>query len=156
MVVAVGVGAAIPLLLVARQGNDDDPAAFRIELAEFQRLHAEQAVHVIDVRNPQAYLDGHIGGAVSVPLDTIDAKVKELRELERPIVTYCRCYEEATSLLAAQRLGRYGIAGARALVGGLGAWAEAGGAVATGEAMAATGAPAGGEAGAKTNGAPEP
>jgi rhodanese-related sulfurtransferase len=130
--VAIGVGAAVPLLLAARQ-DGEDPAAFRIELVEFQRLHADQAVHVIDVRNPQAYLDGHLAGAVSVPLDEIDRKITELRTLDRPIVTYCRCYEESTSLLAAQRLGRYGIEGARALVGGLDAWIEAGGAMASGE-----------------------
>jgi rhodanese-related sulfurtransferase len=131
--VAVGVGAAVPLLLAARQSGDE-ASEFRIELSEFQALHAGQAAYVIDVRNPQAYLDGHIEGAVSIPLDTIDGRVEALRLIERPIVTYCRCYEEATSLLAAQRLGRYGIEGARALVGGLDAWVAAGGAVATGEA----------------------
>jgi len=145
---AVGLGAAVPLVLAARQ-SPDDPMAFRIELAEFQQLHAKQGVYVIDVRNPQAYLDGHVAGAVSIPLGEIDLKVEELRLVERPIVTYCRCYQEATSLLAAQRLGRYGIEGARALVGGYDAWVAAGGAVATGEDGAA-------EAAAEPAPTPEP
>lgn len=136
---AIGLGAAVPLVIAARQTGEDDPAAFRIELADFQRLYAEGAVVVFDVRNPQAYLDGHVAGAVSLPLGSIDMKVKELRELERPIVTYCRCYQEATSLVAAQRLGRYGIEGARALVGGFDAWVAAGGAVETGDPAATEG-----------------
>jgi rhodanese-related sulfurtransferase len=136
----VGVGAALPLLIARQSG--DDVAEFRIALEELHQLQADEPVYLIDVRNPQAYADGHIAGAVSIPLDTIDGKVKELRELERPIVTYCRCYEEATSLVAAQRLGRYGIDGARARGGGYDAWAGGGGAVETGTPAAPEAGPA--------------
>lgn len=130
---AIACGAAIPLLLAAQQGSDDADA-FRIELAELQRLHAQGAVYVIDVRNPAAYAQGHLPGAVSIPLGRIDMQAKTLREIQQPIVTYCRCPEESTSLLAARRLDGYGVPGARALRGGFDAWVKAGGAVEAGDA----------------------
>jgi rhodanese-related sulfurtransferase len=62
-----------------------DPAAAK------QILDAGDALFV-DVRSREMYLEGHIPGAVSLPLEEFDARVEAFaREVspERPIVTYC-------------------------------------------------------------------
>jgi rhodanese-related sulfurtransferase len=67
-------------------------AAQRIPLEDFQKLHASNAVLVVDVRDPQAFANGHIPGAVNIQLGT-EARPENLAMLKaagkRPIVTYC-------------------------------------------------------------------
>ena len=66
-------------------------AAERIDLAEFQKLHAAKKVLVVDVRDAQSFANGHIPGAINVPLGTEEQAVNagKLKGEKRPIVTYC-------------------------------------------------------------------
>ena len=61
----------------------------RITLAEFKKLLATDAVVVVDVRAAESYAEGHIPGALSVPLDDLKGHVARLKALNKPIVTYC-------------------------------------------------------------------
>lgn len=67
-------------------------AAPRIAFDEFRTLHASKALFVVDVRDPQSYANGHIPGAVNIPLGT-EQQPEQLARLKaagkRPIVTYC-------------------------------------------------------------------
>lgn len=74
---------AAGILTVAQQAAD------RIELAEFQKLHAEKKVLVVDVRDEGSYDSGHIPGAINIPLGTEDRRLLPLKTEKRPIVTYC-------------------------------------------------------------------
>lgn len=65
-----------------------DPA-LRITQEEFKKLLAVGAVTVVDVRDAGAFAAGHIPGALSIPLDTVDQAAERLRELGKPVVTYC-------------------------------------------------------------------
>ncbi|HSC29262.1 MAG TPA: rhodanese-like domain-containing protein, partial [Vicinamibacterales bacterium] len=60
-----------------------------IALGDFRKLHEERAVTVVDVRDPESFARGHIPGALSIPLRSIDEARERLRELGKPIVTYC-------------------------------------------------------------------
>jgi rhodanese-related sulfurtransferase len=64
-------------------------AAERIELAEFQKLHSENKVLVVDVRDEGSFESGHIPGAINIPLGTEDRRLLPLKTEKRPIVTYC-------------------------------------------------------------------
>jgi rhodanese-related sulfurtransferase len=64
-------------------------AADRIEFAEFQKLHAEKKVLVVDVRDEGSFASGHIPGAINIPLGTEDRRVEPLKTEKRLIVTYC-------------------------------------------------------------------
>ena len=64
-------------------------AAGRMELAEFQKLHAGGKILVVDVRDPGSFNNGHIPGAINVPLGTEEQHVARLKAEKRPIVTYC-------------------------------------------------------------------
>jgi len=45
---------------------------------------------IIDVSTPEEFAQGHVPGALNIPLDEILKWVKELREMPRPIIAYCR------------------------------------------------------------------
>ena len=63
----------------------------RIDLAEFQKLHAARKVLVVDVRDAESFAGGHIPGAINVPLGDHEqaVHVARLTAEKRPIVTYC-------------------------------------------------------------------
>ena len=66
----------------------DDPK-LRIAWDEFKRLYDEQKFEVVDVRGQDAFEQGHIPGARSVPLDRVERRADELKKLKKPIVLYC-------------------------------------------------------------------
>jgi len=45
---------------------------------------------IIDVRTPQEFAQEHYPGAINIPLDRLPQHVEEIREMQKPIVTYCR------------------------------------------------------------------
>jgi len=46
-------------------------------------------VLIVDVRTPAEYAEGHIAGAVNLPLQTIEQWYKELPK-DKPVYLYCR------------------------------------------------------------------
>jgi rhodanese-related sulfurtransferase len=45
---------------------------------------------IIDVRTPGEYKDGHIKGAVNIPLDEIRGRIEDIRKKGKPVITCCR------------------------------------------------------------------
>ena len=60
----------------------------RIKVQDLRDLIAKNAVTVIDVRDADSYLAGHIPGALHIPMTRIDGEVPYLPK-GKPIVTYC-------------------------------------------------------------------
>jgi predicted methyltransferase len=65
-----------------------DPA-LRISLEQFVGLTAKGTVTIVDVRGEESFVDGHIPGALLIPLESIEGSVEQLRSLRKPVVTYC-------------------------------------------------------------------
>ena len=63
----------------------------RMDIAEFRKLHDAQKVLVVDVRDAASFANGHIPGAINVPLGQEEqaAHLRTLKAAKRPIVTYC-------------------------------------------------------------------
>jgi hypothetical protein len=61
----------------------------RISVAELQKLLGSGDVIVLDVRSEDTYARAHVPGAISVPLETVEARAKEWAGATKPIVTYC-------------------------------------------------------------------
>ena len=59
------------------------------ELRHFQQVRKEKEYQLIDVRQPDEYSDGHIPGALLLPLDDLEDRVSDLPQ-EQDIVFYCR------------------------------------------------------------------
>lgn len=91
-----------------------------------QRRAAGRAL--VDVRQPDEYVEGHVPGAVLVPLGDVTARVDELRTLA-PFDVICR--SGSRSYRAAEYLESVGIK-ATNVVGGTLAWVIEGHAVSIG------------------------
>ncbi len=80
---------------------------------------------LLDVRERDAFEEGHIPGARHLPRGQLELRVNhELRDPTRRILTYCELGYIST--LAAATLRQMGFQGAVALDGGMKAWREAG------------------------------
>lgn len=45
---------------------------------------------IVDVRTPEEFNEGHVAGAINIPLDQLPQRIKEFKEMPTPIVAYCR------------------------------------------------------------------
>ena len=88
-----------------------------VDLGAFAAAHADGAF-VIDVREPQEYVAGHVPGARHMPLARVPHRTGELPGGE-PV--YVICASGNRSLTAAQFLAGRGI-DARSVMGGTGGW----------------------------------
>lgn len=110
--------------------------ALGIGLADARRAHADGRATFIDARPHDLFFDGHIAGAVNVPLAERSGRLDELRrELprSRPVIVYC----DGGSCESATRLGAWlvshGWRDVNVLGDGYPAWVAAGFPVARGE-----------------------
>jgi rhodanese-related sulfurtransferase/DNA-binding transcriptional ArsR family regulator len=99
--------------------------------AELVERAASGEVVVLDVRPAEEFAAGHIRGAVSVPLDELEAALSRLPR-HAQVVAYCRGPYCVLAPQAVQRL-RAGGFGARRLEDGMPEWRLAGLPVAVGE-----------------------
>ena len=44
---------------------------------------------LLDVRSVMEFEGEHINGAINIPLDTVESKIKEIAAMPKPIVVYC-------------------------------------------------------------------
>lgn len=92
-----GIAAALALVSVVALGAVSTATAqgmsgrgeARINVEQLKKLYDAGSVVVVDVRPVTAYRDGHIAGALSVPLDTVPQKAAELKAAGKVVVTYC-------------------------------------------------------------------
>jgi 3-mercaptopyruvate sulfurtransferase SseA len=113
----------------AQVSTADLAAVPRVSLAEFKKLHAAKQVLAIDVRDPHAYENGHIPGALNVSFVDVEIMANRLLKEPRPIVAYCACKDEMTAARVAIQLMRVGVKNIRVLVGGWDGWTAGGGKV---------------------------
>jgi predicted methyltransferase len=66
----------------------NDPS-LRIPLEALAALASKGTVTVVDVRDEDSFVAGHIPGAIWIPLSSVERSVEQLRALAKPVVTYC-------------------------------------------------------------------
>lgn len=101
----------------------------RLSLKDYTPLQAKNAVLTIDVRDPHGFDAGHIPGALNVSIVDIEIMANKVLRDKRPVVAYCACPDEHSSLVVAAKLARVGVRDIKVLVGGWNAWKAAGGKV---------------------------
>jgi rhodanese-related sulfurtransferase/DNA-binding transcriptional ArsR family regulator len=89
---------------------------------ELQRRQSRGDVLVLDVRPADEFTSGHIPGALSIPLDELDARLDDLAR-DTTIVAYCRGPYCVLAPLAVEKLRRAGY-DARRLDVGLPEWRQ--------------------------------
>jgi membrane protein DedA with SNARE-associated domain/rhodanese-related sulfurtransferase len=103
----------------------------RINVAElYEQMQGESAPVIVDVRSPTALgLERRrIPGALQLPVQDVERHARSL-PLDRDIILYCNCPNEASAAQAARLLISQGFRQVRPLRGGLDAWIAAGYAV---------------------------
>ena len=78
---------------------------------------------VVDVRAASEWVEGHLKGAIHIPLPELEARLGEV-PVGGPLVL--QCAGGGRSMIAASLLQAHGIAGVANLTGGYGAWLRAG------------------------------
>ena len=87
-----------------------------------ERIDAEEALHIIDVRESYEHEEFNIGGEL-IPLNDIPTAISKLSEnKEEEIIVYCRSGNR--SGMAQQFLKQAGFANVRNLIGGMLHWQE--------------------------------
>lgn len=90
-------------------------------IAELAVAHADGAP-VVDVREPGEYVDGHVPGAILMPMWQVPSRVHEL-DRDRTVYVICATGNRSNSM--ADFLRRAGV-DARSVDGGTSAWAQSG------------------------------
>ena len=94
-----------------------------VELVE--RIRADSAPLILDVRTRREYADGHITGAVNIPYDELPGRLDELNgDKTVEVVVYCQTGQRA--VFAEDVLARAGYTQVRDLEGHMRAWRRAG------------------------------
>jgi len=72
--------------------TESEPVVPRVSLEQLkEKLDAGADIVIVDVRNKEAFDEGHIPGAVSIPWEEIEGRYTELPQ-DKEIITYCaRC-----------------------------------------------------------------
>jgi len=113
------------LPIVAREylGNAEDLEP--VDRDELARRLKEGTVVLIDVRPAEEFAQGHIAGAVSVPLQALKAWAREDAPKRKQIVAYCRGPYCVYAIEAVRELKKRGLRAARA-DDGVAEWSAAG------------------------------
>lgn len=94
-----------------------------VDTQTLKQLLQQQAITLIDVREPAEYSGEHIPGATLVSLSTFDPR-KVPQDDETKVILYCRSGNRST--MAAQKLFDAGFSTVTHLEGGISAWKQAG------------------------------
>jgi len=107
-------------------------ASTTIHASELRQLIQEDPhTRVLDVRTGAEFESVHIPGSFNVPLDMLAEHVRDVAELEHPVVLVCQSGGRATT--AQEKLNEAGKTNLRVLEGGIGAWQTGGGDIVKGE-----------------------
>jgi thioredoxin 1 len=98
-----------------------EPSDYEVDLETFERAWSAGAT-VLDVRNPDEYAEGHVPGAVLLPLSDL-ADRRDQVPVASPL--YVICAAGGRSLAAAKALHSAGL-DVRSVIGGTRAWQAAG------------------------------
>lgn len=91
--------------------------------AAVQRINREKAV-VIDVCQPEEFAAGHVGGARSIPMGELEARLPgAVKNKATPLVMVCASGVRARRAVAIAR--KLGYEKAEVLAGGMKSWREA-------------------------------
>jgi thiosulfate sulfurtransferase len=98
----------------------------RVTIDELKVLMSQNAVLILDVRDPDSFAKGRIPGAVNVDYTQVLKQAEKFAGEQRTIVAYCACANEMTAARASVDLAAKGIPGAKALKGGWDEWVQRG------------------------------
>jgi rhodanese-related sulfurtransferase len=94
-----------------------------IAIEELDALLAQGAVRILDVREESEFRQGHLRGAVNIPVKRLSGRVDKLKR-DKPYAVICQSGSRNRS--ATDYLVDQGFEDAKSVKGGTGAWARSG------------------------------
>ncbi len=74
-------------------------------MTELEQTLKKESIHVLDVREPEEYEEGHIPGAILAPVSDF---MNHIHKVEKDKHYYVVCYSGARSQVVAEYLGKQG------------------------------------------------
>jgi len=112
---------AFVFLLVAFVINEGKQGGAAITPTNLVNLVNREGAVLLDIRDPKEYSAGHIAGALSMPVSSIDARIGELEsEKGKPVVLVCKMGQQASA--TGRKLKALGFENVRRLSGGMAEW----------------------------------
>lgn len=86
----IGIG-LVAVFLMASRPAENNPAVAALSPQQYVADFAQtdQPHLLVDVRTPQEFAEGHIPGAVNIPVDALASRLAEVPQ-GQPVVVYCR------------------------------------------------------------------
>ena len=94
-----------------------------VDVPHLIEAQSDADVQVVDCREPNEWVAGHLPDSTLIPLDALAFRKGEL-DAQKPVIIVCRSGRR--SLVAAEMLTRAGFTDAKSLHGGLIGWVNAG------------------------------
>ncbi|MGV0034506.1 MAG: rhodanese-like domain-containing protein [Candidatus Azotimanducaceae bacterium WSBS_2022_MAG_OTU7] len=108
-------------LLVAFVINEGKQGGAAITPTNLVNLVNREDAVLLDIRDIKEYGSGHIAGAMSMPVSSIDARIGELDAYkDKPIVLVCKMGQHASA--TGRKLKALGFDNVRRLSGGMSEW----------------------------------
>ena len=108
-------------LLVAFVINEGKQGGAAITPTNLVNLVNREGAMLLDIRDSKEYSFGHIAGAVSMPVSSIDARIGELEShKDKPLVLVCKMGQHASA--TGRKLKALGFENVRRLSGGMSEW----------------------------------
>jgi rhodanese-related sulfurtransferase len=105
------------------------PAGVRkISIDEFDRMRKEKGVVVLDVRTPREYAEGHVAGAINLPVTGQGSEHfnDEVAKLDRGTTYLVHCARGVRSANAINRMSKLGFTHLNDFTGGMEQWKKEG------------------------------
>jgi len=77
----------------------------QLELYMERKMDRDLDFMLLDVRSPEEFMEGHLAGAVNIPVEELEMRIWEF-SCDQPIIVYCG--HGSKSLMAARLLDRLG------------------------------------------------
>ncbi|OIO70214.1 MAG: rhodanese-like domain-containing protein [Zetaproteobacteria bacterium CG12_big_fil_rev_8_21_14_0_65_55_1124] len=121
--------AALPLMAAACGMGEQTPDGY--ENAPISHVHEHVVMGeaspipfiLLDVRTPEEYAEGHIQGAILIPLQVL---AERLAEVPKDKQVYVYCHSGRRSAMASKLLTEHGYTRIENVMGGITAWKDAG------------------------------
>ncbi|MFD1096171.1 rhodanese-like domain-containing protein [Salegentibacter chungangensis] len=72
-----------------------------------EKLIKEENASIVDVRTPQEFSGGHVSGSVNIPLQELQNRIDDLKQMKSPLILCCASGNR--SGMAAQMLSNQGL-----------------------------------------------
>ncbi len=57
---------------------------------KLDELLKKESMRIVDVRTPAEFAEGHVEGSINIPLDEVEGRIAEFKQLGSPLILCCR------------------------------------------------------------------